>query len=112
MNSEALILQETSALVQKDFDLDYIPNDVTEAEILDFLQRFIQDLLDNDMKKLFYVLYRLDIDENKVHAALSPTSIEPPHEQLAALIFEREKQKATTRIMYNSDEVDEDVSPW
>jgi len=112
MESEALILRETSALVQKDFDLDYIPNDVTEAELLDFLQRFIKDLLDNDMKKLFYVLYRLDIDEAKVHAVLSPLAIEPPHEQLAALIFQREKQKATTRIMYNSDEVDEDVSPW
>lgn len=109
----ALILQNTSTLVQNDLGIEYIPNDVTERDLLDFLERFVRDLLDNNMERLFYVLYRLDINETKVHKALSPFSKEPPHEVLAQLIFLREQQKAKTRLEYISkDEEDDEVSPW
>ena len=114
MEKEALILQQTSAFVQKDFEVDYIPEDVTEAELLEFLENFIENLIDTDMERLFYVLYRLDINEQKVHQALSPYSKEMPHKVLAELIFKREKQKATTRIEYEAQELEDDdeVAPW
>lgn len=101
MEKQALILQQTSAFVQKDFEVEHIPEDVTEQELIDFLEQFVQNLLDTDMKQLFYVLYRLDINEYKVHQALNPAAIELPHKVLAQLIFQREKQKAKTRIEYN-----------
>lgn len=101
MEKQALILQQTSAFVQKDFEVDYIPEDVTEQELIAFLEQFIQGLLDNNMEQLFYVLYRLDINEHKVHQALNPAAVEPPHKVLAQLIFQREQQKAKTRIEYN-----------
>lgn len=101
IEKQALILQQTSAFVQKDFEVEYIPEDVTEQELIDFLEQFVQNLLDTDMKQLFYVLYRLDINEYKVHQALNPLAIEAPHKSLAQLIFQREKQKAKTRIEYN-----------
>ncbi len=104
MHKQELILQQTAAFIQKDFEVEEIPEDVTEEQILDFLERFVHDLIDNDLNKLFYALYRLDINELKVHRALSPKSVEPPHQAIARLIFEREKQKATTRIEYNSDD--------
>lgn len=111
----ALILQNTSTLVQKDLGVDYIPEDVTEQELLNFLERFVKDLLDNNMERLFYVLYRLDINEAKVHQALLPYAKEPPHEALAMLIFKREQQKAATRLEYSSsnyDYEDDDVEKW
>jgi hypothetical protein len=101
MEKQALILQQTSAFVQKDFEIEYIPEDVTEEELIDFLEQFVQNLLDTNMKQLFYVLYRLDINEHKVHQALDPAAIEPPYKTVAQLIFQREKQKAKTRIEYN-----------
>jgi hypothetical protein len=101
MEKQALILQQTSAFVQKDFEVENIPEDVTEQELIDFLEQFVQTLLDTNMEQLFYVLYRLDINEFKVHQALNPAAIEPPHKALAQLIFQREKQKAKTRIEYN-----------
>lgn len=100
MKQEQLILQQTAAFVQKDFGVAEIPSDVTEGELLAFLEAFIQNLLDKNMEELFYVLYRLDINEQKVHQALAPYAKEPPHKVLALLIFQREKQKAKTRVEY------------
>lgn len=107
MEKQALILQQTSVFVQKDFEVEHIPENVTEQELINFLEQFVQNLLDTDMKQLFYVLYRLDINEQKVHQALDPSAIELPHKTLAQLIFNREKQKAKTRIEYNERNADE-----
>jgi hypothetical protein len=112
MDNNALILQQTSAFVKKDFEIDYIPEDVTEEELLTFLREYIYDLIDKDMKQLFYILYRLDINEQKVHKALNPLSKEAPHEVLALLIFEREKQKAKTRIEYSNYDQEDDCEAW
>lgn len=100
MGTEQLVLQQMVTFVQKDFGLEQIPSDVTEADLLGFLEHFIRDLLDHNMERLFYVLYRLDINEQKVHQALAPYALEPPHQVLAMLIFQREKQKAKTRVEY------------
>jgi len=112
MDKNALVLQQTSAFVKKDFEVEYIPEDVTEEELLKFLTQYIYDLIDKDMERLFYILYRLDINEQKVQKALNPLSKEPPHEVLALLIFEREKQKAKTRVEYSNYEQDDDCSSW
>jgi hypothetical protein len=107
MEKQALILQQTSVFVQKDFEVENIPENVTEQELINFLEQFVQNLLDTDMKQLFYVLYRLDINEQKVHQALDPSAIKLPHKSLAQLIFNREKQKAKTRIEYNERNAEE-----
>lgn len=107
MKKELLVLQQTAAFVQKDFEVEHIPSDVTEAELLAFLEHFIQNLIDNDLEQLFYILYRLDINERKVHQALAPSASELPHQVLAQLIFQREKQKAITRIEYAAENKDE-----
>lgn len=112
MDKEALVLKETAALVQKDFEVEHIPADVTAAELLDFLERFIQDLIEHNLERLFYVLYRLDIDEQRVHQALSPYAVELPHKVLAQLIFNREQQKARTRLEYADKSYDDDVETW
>ncbi|MDC0231321.1 hypothetical protein OAK19_05085 [Aureispira] len=112
MNKKTLILNQISAFVKKDFDIDHVPPNITEEEILDFLNRFIYDLIDNDLKRLFYLLYRLDINEQKVHNALSPKSEQAPHKAIAKLIFLREKQKAVSRIEYSEQNIEEDGDGW
>lgn len=114
MKNQALILQQTSAFVKKDFEVESMPEDVTEDELIDFLERFVLDLIDRNLEKLFWALYRLDINEQKVHRALMPTAKEPPHKVIAKLIFDREMQKAKTRIEYaqKESEADDDVQTW
>ena len=112
MNKQVLILKQTSAFVQKDFEVDSIPEDVTEEELLDFLKRYIYDLLDNNMERLFYLMYRLDINEQKVQEALSPKAEKPPHELIAKLIYSREKQKALSRIEYTTRNTEDVGDGW
>ncbi len=103
----ALILTETTTLIQKDFEVENIPHDVSEKELIDFLSQKIREWLDHNMEHLFYILYRLDIEETKVHLALSPNCPTPPHEALALLIWQREKQKAITRLAYKNKQEEE-----
>lgn len=104
-NTNALVLQQTALFVQHDFEVEEaIPDDVTEAELLAFIAEQVRIWLDTNMEHLFYVLYRLDINELKVRQALSPSAIEMPSEAIAQLIFDREKQKATSRIQYRAQD--------
>jgi len=105
MDNNTPILNQTAALVKKDFALEEAPDFLTEDDLLAFLEDFVQQLIDGKLEKLFYALYRLDIDERKVRKALHPTASQPPHQVIAKLILEREKQKAQTRIKYAQKDV-------
>lgn len=106
------LLQQTTTLVQQDFQLEELPPLLEEEALLQFLTRLVEDLLERDLERLFWVLYRLDIAEEKVHAILSLTVKEPAAPTLAALILLREKQKAQSRLDYQQDATEEDVTPW
>ncbi len=108
------LLQHTAALVQQDFQLEELPFFEGEAELLAFLTQLVEPLLEGDLERLFWVLYRLDIDEQKAHDALSLQAKTPPAPTLAALILAREKQKAQSRLHYipPATAEDEDVTPW
>lgn len=112
-NDTDLVLQQTAWFVQKDFEVEEaIPEDVTESELLYFISEKIQTWLDTNMEHLFYVLYRLDINEWKVHQALAPTAPDPPHQTIAQLILDREKQKAAARLYYSQQHKEDKGDGW
>lgn len=106
------LLQETSLLLRKDLEINSIPPDVTEKEIIDFLERLVESLLDGQMERLFYFMYRLDIDELKIRKALHPESIDPPHKAIARLMFDREIQKAQSRLDYRQKHPQDEGDGW
>jgi hypothetical protein len=108
------LLQHTATFIQQDFQLEEQPPVLDKAQLLDFLTRLVEDLLERDLERLFWVLYRLDVDEQKAHAALSLNATAPPAPTLAQLIFQREQQKAYSRVHYKApkENEDEDVTPW
>jgi hypothetical protein len=106
------LIQETAQLLQKDFDLSTLPPQVTKEAMLDFLERLVEDLLNSKLDRLFFYLYRLDIDELKVKEALSFEAVDLPHQQIALLIFNREVQKAKTRIKFKQQYNSEDGDGW
>ena len=81
---------------------------VTEEELFRMLAEQIEFLIENRMEFLLSLMYRLDIDEAKVNYALSPFSPEPPHEGIARLVLERQKQRAWTKLHYQPPPLDED----
>lgn len=107
------ILQPTADLIQQDFQLDNIPNWDNEADLLAFLEEVIAYLLEHQRERLFSILYRMDVGERYVHAALDPMAILPPAQALAKLVWERECEKVITRNYYQTtDDDEEDITRW
>jgi hypothetical protein len=86
-----LLLQEFEG------DLPYHKEAVIES-----LRQLIVYLLLHNLEKLWNILYRIDVNEQKVKALFAqndPGKIAP---EMARLIYERLEQKAQTRILYRN----------
>lgn len=66
----------------------------------------INNLLHNDFSKLLQILYRIDVDENKLKRALFESTL-PAAETIADLIIERMLQKIHFRKMYQNKKKEE-----
>ncbi len=75
-----------------------------------FLAERIKHLLEYEIEKLKYVLYRIDVSEQKAHDALANHTLEEGAKNIAELILQREIQKAITRKQYASQPVDPDLA--
>lgn len=86
-----LLLQEFEG------DLPYHKEAVIES-----LRQLIIYLLLHNLEKLWNILYRIDVNEQKVKALFAqndPGKIAP---EMARMIYERLEQKAQTRILYRN----------
>ena len=66
----------------------------------------INDLLHNDFSKLLQILYRIDVDENKLKRALFESTL-PAAETIVDLIIERMLLKIHFRKMYQNKKKEE-----
>lgn len=85
--------------VELQLGLDQQDN-ISEDMFLKAIEDRVYDLMQRDMELLMSYLYRLDIKEADIKHALSLLSIHPPHEGLALLIAERQKQRIATKKAY------------
>src|SRR5690554_157267 len=60
----------------------------------------VNELLHRDFSKLLRILYRIDVEEHKLKAALFENPL-PAAETIADLIIERQIQKIKFREMFN-----------
>ena len=60
----------------------------------------IEVMIDNNFQGLLNMLYRIDVDENKVKMAFSASE---PADELAMLVIDRELQKAALRKKYRGE---------
>ncbi|MBK7869811.1 MAG: hypothetical protein IPJ74_03535 [Saprospiraceae bacterium] len=103
---EDLNLQKTVALIAQDFDLEAQEQALTEEALLQLLSDQIAYLIDHKLEFLLSLMYRLDIDENKVNRALSPFSEEPANVAIAKLVLNRQKQRVFTKEHYKQESLD------
>lgn len=99
-------LQIAGELIARDFELESQEQFVNEEELLRLLADQIAYLIETRMEFLLSLMYRLDIDESKVHEALSPAGEEPANWALARLVLERQKQRAFTKRHYKQNDLD------
>jgi len=71
-----------------------------ELELLNAIATRVQELLDTDKGLLLSHMYRLDIEERKIAAALENQGDEPIALVLARLIFQRQKDRLATKKKY------------
>ena len=76
------------------FDLSTCQN---QEELQQELAGAINDLILNDFSKLVRILYRLDINEQRLKKILQQNSSEDAGKLIAAMMIEREIQKLKTR---------------
>jgi len=99
-------LETTQTLIVRDFELEPTEKLLPEEELLRLLSEQIAYLIDHKVEVLFSLMYRLDVDENRVNAALAPFAPEPANVGLAKLVLERQKQRVYTKQYYKPEK------PW
>lgn len=92
-------LKSLSTLIGKDFDLE---QGITEPVIRGKMIHAFSWLLDNDISKMMQILYRADVDEEKLKSLLVSRSQLPSAEIIADEYISRQKQKVETRKKYSS----------
>lgn len=65
----------------------------------------VERLLKADPDLLMSYLYRLDVEQKKIEAAMA-TSVFPVHITFANLIWERQKQRIATKKKYRQDPIE------
>jgi hypothetical protein len=85
---------------------DLVEQTESEEELLQLIERLIEELINHDFEKLLLILYRLDVSEAKVKKAIDDSGPALASRRIAELILAREKAKIHTREKYSSGETD------
>jgi hypothetical protein len=72
----------------------------TDDDLFQELADRVAYMLSNQMESFMSMMYRLDVPESEVRAALSPDNPEPPNITLAKLIIDRQVQRMHTKKTY------------
>jgi|APTNR8051073442_1049403.scaffolds.fasta_scaffold01607_5 hypothetical protein len=103
-------LQAAAALIRRDFEWDNDAGAPTEDELFELLSNHIAWLIEHRLEWLLSLMYRMDIDEARVSAALHPLAAEPANIGLARLVLERQRQRAQTKRDYQPPKLDDDMA--
>ncbi len=81
-------------------------NAISFSSFAEFRKHIIQrinDWINNDFEHLLFLLYRIDVHEDKVRKLMQEHKGENSAEVLTDLIIERQKQKIETRKLYHME---------
>ncbi len=107
MNEEETIRLAT-AMIYRDFELEPSDKTLSPEEVLRLLSDHVDWLMEHRMEWLLSLMYRMDIDERLVEAALLPNAPEPANIGLAKLILARQQARARTKQTYRPEDLGEE----
>jgi hypothetical protein len=91
--------KELIQLINDQIKTDFTDN-IPIEELQEKLRIFINDLIQNDFQKLISILYRVDVNENKLKKILKEEAQRDAADIISNLIIERQVQKINTRKQY------------
>jgi len=86
--------QQICDQIANDFALE-VPAMASKQQILTYLQQVVSGLLEGNAERFFQLMYRLDISEKKLEAALADRELGIM--KVAQLIYDRQLQKLQAR---------------
>ena len=96
------ILEQSFNLVARDFGTGELPEKQLSREFVkSWLTEKIQDLIDHQIERLWNILYRIDVNENRAREAISQCEPGELAAALAEMVLERQIEKIKTRIQYS-----------
>ena len=96
--------KEISQTISNDLDIN-ISSELSDEEMIDIISVRVEQLLKADPDLLMSYMYRLDVLEKKIKAALH-VSNEPVHTTFAKLIWDRQKERILTKKKYKQDPIE------
>jgi len=93
--------KELIHILNKQIDTEFT-EDISMPELQQKLIVYINSLIQTDFQKLVTILYRVDVDENKLKTILRNEAGKDAADIIAGLIIEREMQKIQTRKQFSS----------
>ncbi len=80
-----------------------------DEKFLDAVEVRVAELMESNMELFFNHLYRMDVDERKVHQVLiSANRDESVYKTIARLIIQRQKKRLETKRKFKSPDLGED----
>ncbi|MCB0509501.1 MAG: hypothetical protein H6579_00590 [Chitinophagales bacterium] len=77
-----------------------------EEALLLLIEQLVQELIDKDFERFLRLLYRIDLDENKVKEKIAASEPEKATRGIAEMILNREKEKVASRAQYKEESPD------
>ncbi len=92
-------LKALSRIIGNDFELE---NELSAEQLREKMIHVFSWLLDNDISKMMNILYRTDVDEERLKSLLISSSQLPSAEVIADEYIRRQMQKVETRKKYST----------
>jgi hypothetical protein len=99
--------QELNSILAHAFDLE-IAETVSKEKIIEVLSWRVEKLLAANPDQLFSMLYRLDISEAKIKAAMFNEDVFAKN--IAVLIYERQLEKMISRKRFAGEKPEDDLA--
>ncbi len=100
---DTILLNETTALIIRDLGFESTTPIKTEAELLEEVAHVVAYMIEHKLDLLLSTMYRMDIDELKIHTALNAHGdFDPVNYRLAKLIIERQKKRVLTKHTFKN----------
>ncbi len=92
------LLNETTALIVRDLGFESTKTITDEAQLLEEVAHVVAYMIEHKIDLLLSTMYRMDVDEVKIHNALNaPDDTLPVNYRLAKLIIDRQKKRVLTK---------------
>ncbi len=78
----------------------------TEADLFELLANEVADMIEHRIDLLLSLMYRLDVLEVDINAALNPANPVAANVALATLIMERQRQRVLTKRTYKTKPIE------